>query len=253
MKVAGNFQHVQLIPSLMQVIIEVNDCALGLMGESQEEDRRLIADLVLEEMETRCGLMPQELMVSISNLWFRLKTPSCSGPMSAPWCCSNQVIRSCHRYMIYIRLDRQQVLWNSGSESGSRPGSAMSSAPSEGGGARSKEVSGKDIFTHFLFDFLDPLTIPHSPPATCQAKREARDWDVEEGDQEGAKERGTKERGVKEGGTKKEGRVTRGENYLTKKKTRLRWRWREKIDIDSTWISSVLLTILCSNIHPTLV
>ena len=41
MKVAGNFQHVQLIPSLMQVIIEVNDCALGLMGESQEEDRRL--------------------------------------------------------------------------------------------------------------------------------------------------------------------------------------------------------------------
>ena len=110
MKVAGNFQHVQLIPSLMQVIIEVNDCALGLMGESQEEDRRLIADLVLEEMETRCGLMPQELMVSISNLWFRLKTPSCSGPMSAPWCCSNQVIRSCHRYMISIRLDRQQVL-----------------------------------------------------------------------------------------------------------------------------------------------
>ena len=92
----------QLIPSLMQVIIEVNDCALGLMGESQEEDRRLIADLVLEEMETRCGLMPQELMVSISNLWFRLKTPSCSGPMSAPWCSSNQVIRSCHRYMIYI-------------------------------------------------------------------------------------------------------------------------------------------------------
>ena len=98
----------------------------------------------------------------------------------------------------------------------------MSSAPSEGGGARSKEVSGKDIFSfaQFLFDFLDPLTTP--PPATCQAKREARDWDVEEGDQEGAKERGTKERGVKEGGTKKEGRVTRGENYLTKKKTRLR-------------------------------
>ena len=157
----------------MQVIIEVNDCALGLMGESQEEDRRLIADLVLEEMETRCGLMPQELMVSISNLWFRLKTPSCSGPMSAPWCCSNQVIRSCHRYMIYIRLDRQQVLWNSGSESGSRPGSAMSSAPSEGGGARSKEVSGKDIFsfTHFLFNFLDPLTIPQ-PPVKPKGKPE---------------------------------------------------------------------------------
>ena len=65
MKVSGNFQHVQLIPSLMQVIIEVNDCALGLMGESQEEDRRLIADLVLQEMESRCGLMPQELMVRL--------------------------------------------------------------------------------------------------------------------------------------------------------------------------------------------
>ena len=48
-----------------QVIIEVNDCALGLMGESQEEDRRLIADLVLQEMESRCGLMPQELMVRL--------------------------------------------------------------------------------------------------------------------------------------------------------------------------------------------
>ena len=52
----------------LQVIIEVNDCALGLMGESQEEDRRLIADLVLQQMETRCGLMPQELMVSIRDL-----------------------------------------------------------------------------------------------------------------------------------------------------------------------------------------
>ena len=38
------------------------------MGESQEEDRRLIADLVLQQMETRCGLMPQELMVSIRDL-----------------------------------------------------------------------------------------------------------------------------------------------------------------------------------------
>ena len=52
----------------LQVIIEVNDCALGLMGESQEEDRRLIADLVLQQMENRCGLMPQELMVSIRDL-----------------------------------------------------------------------------------------------------------------------------------------------------------------------------------------
>ena len=48
-----------------QVIIEVNDCALSLMGESQEEDRRHMADLVLAKMEEKCGLMPQELMVRL--------------------------------------------------------------------------------------------------------------------------------------------------------------------------------------------
>ena len=37
-----------------EVIIEVNDCAVGMMGESQEEDRRHIAELVLERMEARC-------------------------------------------------------------------------------------------------------------------------------------------------------------------------------------------------------
>ena len=39
-----------------QVIIEVNDCALSLMGESQEEDRRHLAEMVLAKMEERCGL-----------------------------------------------------------------------------------------------------------------------------------------------------------------------------------------------------
>lgn len=34
-------------------IIEVNDCALSLMGDSQEEDRRLIADLVCQKMQVR--------------------------------------------------------------------------------------------------------------------------------------------------------------------------------------------------------
>ena len=34
-----------------EYIIEVNDCAMGLMGESQEEDRRNIAEVVLKEME----------------------------------------------------------------------------------------------------------------------------------------------------------------------------------------------------------
>ena len=32
-------------------IIEVNDSATALLGESQEEDRRNIADLVLQQME----------------------------------------------------------------------------------------------------------------------------------------------------------------------------------------------------------
>ncbi|CAH1395747.1 unnamed protein product [Nezara viridula] len=39
-------------------IIEVNDCALSLMGDSQEEDRRLIADLVCQKMQTVLRAMP---------------------------------------------------------------------------------------------------------------------------------------------------------------------------------------------------
>jgi len=39
-----------------EVIIEVNDCALSLMGDSQEEDRRHMAEMVLAKMEERCGL-----------------------------------------------------------------------------------------------------------------------------------------------------------------------------------------------------
>merc|ERR1712223_861727 len=37
-----------------EFIIEVNDCATTLMGESQEEDRKNIAELVLKEMEDKC-------------------------------------------------------------------------------------------------------------------------------------------------------------------------------------------------------
>jgi len=37
-----------------EYIIEVNDCAMGLLGESQEEDRRNIAEVVLKEMELQC-------------------------------------------------------------------------------------------------------------------------------------------------------------------------------------------------------
>ena len=31
-----------------EVIIEVNDCAMGLLGESQEEDRRNIAEVIVQ-------------------------------------------------------------------------------------------------------------------------------------------------------------------------------------------------------------
>ena len=37
-----------------EFIIEVNDCATALLGESQEEDRRNIAELVLQQMEVIC-------------------------------------------------------------------------------------------------------------------------------------------------------------------------------------------------------
>ena len=36
-----------------EYIIEVNDCATSLLGESQEDDRKNIADLVLKTMEVR--------------------------------------------------------------------------------------------------------------------------------------------------------------------------------------------------------
>ena len=32
----------------------MNDCALNLMGESQEEDRKQIAEMVLKQMEVQC-------------------------------------------------------------------------------------------------------------------------------------------------------------------------------------------------------
>ena len=37
-----------------EVIIEVNDCALNLMGETQEEDRKQISEMVLKQMELQC-------------------------------------------------------------------------------------------------------------------------------------------------------------------------------------------------------
>lgn len=39
-----------------EFIIEVNDCAMGLLGDGQDEDRRLIADIVMNKMEEKCPL-----------------------------------------------------------------------------------------------------------------------------------------------------------------------------------------------------
>lgn len=44
-----------------EYIIEVNDCAMGLMGEAQDDDRKDIAELVINEMETHCK--PPEVVV----------------------------------------------------------------------------------------------------------------------------------------------------------------------------------------------
>ncbi|OXU20083.1 hypothetical protein TSAR_005954, partial [Trichomalopsis sarcophagae] len=41
-----------------EYIIEVNDSALSLMGDSQEEDRRHIADLVTAKMQVSCRICP---------------------------------------------------------------------------------------------------------------------------------------------------------------------------------------------------
>ena len=38
-----------------EYIIEVNDCAMGLLGDRQEDDKMMIAEMVLREMEV--GMM----------------------------------------------------------------------------------------------------------------------------------------------------------------------------------------------------
>ena len=38
-----------------EYVIEINDCAMGLMGDGQDEDRKLIAELVIKEMEVTDG------------------------------------------------------------------------------------------------------------------------------------------------------------------------------------------------------
>ncbi|KAI5755310.1 hypothetical protein M8J77_015887 [Diaphorina citri] len=48
-------------------IIEVNDSALSLMGETQEEDRRFIVDLVIQKMQTLCRPLTTDARIPATN------------------------------------------------------------------------------------------------------------------------------------------------------------------------------------------
>ena len=47
-----------------EFIIEVNDCAMGLLGDGQDEDRRLIADIVINKMEV-CSALAVTIFLNI--------------------------------------------------------------------------------------------------------------------------------------------------------------------------------------------
>ena len=101
----------------------------------------------------------------------------------------------------------------------------MSSVPSEGGGARSKEVTGDPfafliqcdvvLFYQAIFaGFFNLLTFVLS--ACGKGKRQTRNWNTEERTKEGRAKEGT----AKEGRAKEEGCVPGGKN-LAEKKARL--------------------------------
>jgi len=50
-----------------EFIIEVNDCAMGLLGETQEEDKKIIAEMVLKEMEIKCKVPGKMEMVEVGQ------------------------------------------------------------------------------------------------------------------------------------------------------------------------------------------
>lgn len=175
----------------LQVIIEVNDCALTLMGESQEEDRRNIAELVQAQMEESCGLMPQELMVRVIPELYHLPQAQCRpqglGLAPAPAATS---------------------------EAGSRPGSAQSSVPSESG-ARSKEVRHRGLQSLLLI-FLSPLLFrPHPNPRGNQRQ----------GPLEGRRRRRGEKRseGRRSEGWKRRGRQRRSEGRCCPETNLQRW------------------------------
>ena len=49
-----------------EVIIEVNDCAMGLLGESQEEDRRNIAEVIFKIYYVCFSILMQNQVTSLS-------------------------------------------------------------------------------------------------------------------------------------------------------------------------------------------
>ena len=89
-----------------EIIMELNDCALPLLGDSQEEDRRLISELVLHRMNVNHPLFMMQLRCSFSlsisdsmsstgicrrssTCSTGSSTGSSSGPGSGPGCCTN--------------------------------------------------------------------------------------------------------------------------------------------------------------------
>ena len=48
-------------------IIEVNDCCMPLIGDKQEEDKRAIADLVMNKMELIAKGLPDAKLVSVTS------------------------------------------------------------------------------------------------------------------------------------------------------------------------------------------
>ena len=58
-----------------EFIIEVNDCAMGLLGETQEEDKKMIAEMVLKEMEVRMIHKKTDRFVDWLILQIKCKVP----------------------------------------------------------------------------------------------------------------------------------------------------------------------------------
>jgi len=51
-----------------EYIIEINDCAMGLMGDGQDEDRKLIAEVVIKEMEAKCKVPVEKPAAPLSDV-----------------------------------------------------------------------------------------------------------------------------------------------------------------------------------------